>query len=117
MESSTLKRAFALFLLACIAISSMAESIPKFSHVAYEVSKPEMVNEFSQCLEALKGLENSCLMDIFKLPFGLPLSTSCCQLFDQMAKTCLPVGFPLSQIQLPVALNNCITAPAPPALS
>ncbi|CAA2938956.1 Hypothetical predicted protein [Olea europaea subsp. europaea] len=106
-KSSALKRAFALFLLACISISSMAESIPE----------PAMVDEFSQCLEALKGLENSCLMDIFKLPFGLPLSTSCCQLFDQMAKTCLPVGFPLSQIQLPVALNNCITAPAPPALS
>jgi hypothetical protein len=115
-KSSAVKRAFALLMLACIAMSSMAESISKASHVAYEVSQPALVDEFLPCLEALKGFED-CVVDILKLAFGLPLSTSCCQAVDHITKNCLPVGFPLSRVPLPVALSNCITVPTPPARS
>ncbi|KAL2479546.1 Uncharacterized protein Adt_32512 [Abeliophyllum distichum] len=72
------------------------------------------VEGFLPCLEALKGIEG-CTADIFKAVFGLPLDASCYQVVNQIAKNCLPKGFPLSQVFLPIALENCINAPISPA--
>ncbi|KAL2500623.1 uncharacterized protein Fot_34471 [Forsythia ovata] len=72
------------------------------------------VDGFLPCLEALKGIEG-CTAEIFKAVFGLPLDASCCQVVNQIAKNCLPKGFPLSQVYLPIALENCINAPISPA--
>ncbi|KAL2527618.1 Uncharacterized protein Adt_12678 [Abeliophyllum distichum] len=108
--------ALALFMLACIASSAMAKSSdPKLSHAASAVSEAALaVDEFLPCLEALKGLEG-CVADILKAVFRLPLGASCCQVINNIAKNCLPAGFPLTQVVLPSTLTNCITAPAPPA--
>ncbi|KAL2500624.1 uncharacterized protein Fot_34472 [Forsythia ovata] len=108
--------ALALFMLACMATTAMAKSSgPKVSHAASAVSEATLaVDEFLPCLEALKGLEG-CVADILKAVFGLPLGASCCQVIDNIAKNCLPAGFPLTQVALPATLKNCITAPAPPA--
>ncbi|KAL2479542.1 Uncharacterized protein Adt_32511 [Abeliophyllum distichum] len=108
--------ALALFMLACIASSAMAKSSdPKLSHAASAVSEAALaVDEFLPCLEALKGLQG-CAADILKAVFGLPLGASCCQLINNIAKNCLPAGFPLTQVAFPSTLTNCITAPAPPA--
>ncbi|KAL2479541.1 Uncharacterized protein Adt_32507 [Abeliophyllum distichum] len=72
------------------------------------------VEGFLPCLEAIKGL-NDCSVEILKAVFGLPLDASCCHVVNQIAIHCLPKGFPSSQTFLPVALGNCINAPAPPA--
>lgn len=72
-----------------------------------------MVEGFLPCLESLPSLE-TCTVDIFKAVFGHPLDTSCCQVVNQIAKTCLPERFPFSQVFLPIAIANCVTDPEPP---
>ncbi|KAL2527617.1 Uncharacterized protein Adt_12679 [Abeliophyllum distichum] len=103
-------------MLACMATYAMAKSSgPKVSHVASAVSEAALaVDNFLPCLEALKGIEG-CVADILKAVFGLLLGASCCLVINNIAKNCLPEGFPLSQVALPATLKNCITAPAPPA--
>ncbi|KAL2479559.1 Uncharacterized protein Adt_32525 [Abeliophyllum distichum] len=64
-------------------------------------------------LEALECFEG-CTAEIFKAVFGLPLDSSFCQVVNQIAKNCLPKGFPLSQLFLPIPLENCINAPLSP---
>ncbi|KAL2479539.1 Uncharacterized protein Adt_32505 [Abeliophyllum distichum] len=72
------------------------------------------VEFFLPCLEAIKGLKD-CLVEILKAVFGLLLDASCCQLVNKIAINCLPKGFPLSQMFLPVTLGNYISVPASPS--
>ncbi|KAL2500621.1 uncharacterized protein Fot_34469 [Forsythia ovata] len=127
--------ALVLFMVACMATSAVSRSSlvgaghPKSSHVVVappthpQFSSVEAISDvmltvegFLPCLEAIKGLKD-CSAEILKAVFGLPLDTSCCQVVNQIAINCLPKGFPISQTFLPVALGNCINAPAPPASS
>ncbi|CAA2986244.1 Hypothetical predicted protein [Olea europaea subsp. europaea] len=86
---------------------------PQLSAVGALTEAVQKMEGFLPCLESLKGLE-ACTVNIFKAVFGLPLDTLCCQAVNQIAKSCLGEGFPLSQVYLPVAVENCIRAPEPP---
>ncbi|KAL2500615.1 uncharacterized protein Fot_34463 [Forsythia ovata] len=135
--------ALVLFMVACMATSAVSRSShvgaaqPKSSHVvaaqpksSHVVAAPPPLPKFSSvggisdvvltvegflpCLETIKGLKD-CSVEILKALFGPPLDASCCQVVNHIAINCLPKGFPLSHTFLPVALGNCINAPAPPA--
>ncbi|KAL2500613.1 Prolamin-like domain [Forsythia ovata] len=133
--------ALVLFMVACMVTSAVSRSShvgaaqPKSSHVvapksSHVVAAPPPDPQFSSvgaisdvvrtvegflpCLETIKGLKD-CSVEILKAVFGPLLDASCCQVVNQIAINCLPKGFPLSHTFLPVALGNCINAPAPPA--
>ncbi|KAL2479377.1 Uncharacterized protein Adt_32343 [Abeliophyllum distichum] len=127
------KEALVLFMVACMVTSAVSRSShvgaaqPKSSHVVaappphLQFSSVEAISNvvltvegFLPCLEAIKGL-NDCSVEILKAVFGLPLDALCCHVMNQIAIDCLPKGFPSSQTFLPVALGNCINAPAPRA--
>ncbi|CAA3032048.1 Hypothetical predicted protein [Olea europaea subsp. europaea] len=73
-----------------------------------------MMEDFSPCLEALQYIKAGCKEEIFAALFGLPLDNACCKLVKQIAKICLPEGFPLIHAFLPVALENYIITSTPP---
>jgi hypothetical protein len=102
--SGAVKGALVLFMVACTVTSGMSMSSSVFETVS-EVE--QAVVKFLPCFEALKGIE-SCPEEILKAVFGLPLDTSCCQVVYQIAENCVPKGFPLSGVFLPVALEKCI---------
>ncbi|KAL2500600.1 uncharacterized protein Fot_34448 [Forsythia ovata] len=121
-QSASVKGALVLFMIACMVTSSVSSSRhvwtaqPKLLQVAAISEVALAVEGFLPCLKALKGIEG-CAVNILKAAFGLPLDDSCCQVVNQIAKNCLPKGFPLSQLFLPVVLENCINVPLPPASS
>ncbi|CAI9758921.1 unnamed protein product [Fraxinus pennsylvanica] len=119
-EVVTLKGVFAFFMVVCMATSAVPSSMhvaatphPQFSTVGAPSDSVLMEEGFLPCLEALIGIEGC--EEIFKAVFGLPVDASCCQVVNQIAKICLPKEPLLNHTFLPVALDNCITVPAPPA--
>ncbi|KAL2454160.1 Uncharacterized protein Adt_48337 [Abeliophyllum distichum] len=122
-EVAAVKGGFVSFIVACMATSAVSDrssdvtATPhlKFSTLGAISEVALAVEWFLPCLEALKVIEG-CTVEIFKAVFELPLDASCCQFVNQIAKNCLPKGFPLSQVFLPIALENCINAPISPAI-
>ncbi|KAL2500625.1 uncharacterized protein Fot_34473 [Forsythia ovata] len=116
------KGGLVLFMVACMATSAVsgrsshvtAAPHPQLSALGAISEVALAVDGFLPCLEALKGFEG-CTAEIFKAVFGLPLDPSCCQVVNQIAKNCLPKGFPLSQVYLPIDLENCINSSISPA--
>ncbi|KAL2479548.1 Uncharacterized protein Adt_32514 [Abeliophyllum distichum] len=119
---AAVKGGLVLFMVACMAtsaVSGLSSHVAATPHLKFStleaISKVALAVEgFLPCLEALQGIEG-CTAKIFKAVFGLPLDASCYQDVNQIAKNCLPKGFPLSQVFLQIVLENCITAPISPA--
>ncbi|CAI9758922.1 unnamed protein product [Fraxinus pennsylvanica] len=106
---------FLVIATSAVSMSSHVAAAPHPQLSAFGALSDEVlkVEGFLPCLESLTSLE-ACTVDIFKAVFGLPLRTSCCQVVNKIAKTCLPEGIPFSQVFLPTALENCVIAPEPP---
>lgn len=117
----SLKELFVFFMVVCM----VTFAVPRSIHVAVAPSSQFstaralrdavlMMEDFSPCLETLQCIEAGCKEEIFVALFRLPLDSACCELVKQIAEICLPEGFPLIHAFLPVALENCIIAFAPP---